>query len=309
MNKRAVCMAFLAIISISIAVAPPATSYGSLSGDQQYGAASCHDVPSSIGASLESSPNYSTSLSPYEIVTIWVNVTGAITGDAVGVLIASNTASQGSLPTENGWTIETDPSGAGTHYNYYKLSNYSGSGSFRWTLEAPTINGTYPIYALALHGGGAQYYKALAPVVFTVGNYTANRPSVAILFPADNSKVSGVMNISAMILPSFGGSISSATLKIDGTPVDTKTAEPFFWNTNTVNYSDGAHEINITAVDSTSKMAWQEITVTFQNGPKSDDLGSLTWTAIAGSSALIAACAALILLALFLRDRKGGGTR
>jgi len=305
-RRYAIQTACLIIILISITIASPAASHGSFSGNQQYGAASCHGENSlTVSITVESSPASSVTLSPSQNLTVWVNVTGTITGDAMGVLIASNTADTGSLPTENGWTILVDPSGGGTQYNYYKMPSYSGSGSFRWILKVPASNGNYPIYALALHSGSTEYHKAATPVTFTVGTQAVpGQPSVAILSPSNGASVSGMLNISAQIQPGTGASITSATLKIDGVTVGTKTSGPFVWNIDTSTYSKGAHAINITAVDSDTHVASQEISVTFVSPPQVVTLDDMAWTAIAGSVAIVAACAVLVLTVLFLSERR-----
>lgn len=302
-----VWLAIIAIGVLSIATASPVSSHGSFSGNQQYGAASCHGTDSTVSVTIESSPANGITLQTNQTISIWVNVTGTIGGDAMGVLIASNTAEQGSLPTENGWSILSDPSGMATTYNYYKMPSYAGSGSFKWTLKAPSSSGTYPIYALALHADSNEYHKAAGPVSFIVTIQSADHPSLSISAPTAGSTLKGIFNVNVEIIPTTGGHIVSATLRLDGATIGTKTSAPFSWSIDTSSYPDGAHKINITALDSGGETTWQEIIVTFNNAGSAAILNNLVWTIIAGSLAIVAICATLITVALMIGRKEKGG--
>lgn len=79
------------IIAMTVVLSPLASSYGSYSGNQEYGATSCHEVESTVTVTMESNPTGGI-ISPNQLVRVWVNVTGEISGDELGALIASNIA-------------------------------------------------------------------------------------------------------------------------------------------------------------------------------------------------------------------------
>jgi hypothetical protein len=81
--------------------------------------------------------------------------------------------SSNSLPSNDGWTIVSDPTGS-TAFNYYEDDQYSGSLTATWTLTAPSINGTYKLYAREVHGNGETYTnRFVSGISFTVGSITA----------------------------------------------------------------------------------------------------------------------------------------
>ncbi len=164
---RTMMLALTSLIILLVAEAAPISSHGYYSGNQQYGAASCHQSSNDLRVTLASSPAAGAVMVPGQNVSIWVNVSGQIPTNVIGALIASTTGASGSLPTENGWTIVADPGGQGTQYNYFKMTNYSGNASFKWRLVAPSVSGQHHIYALVLYALiGNPYDKSAGPLIF-----------------------------------------------------------------------------------------------------------------------------------------------
>ncbi|NYT11920.1 MAG: hypothetical protein GKC03_05120 [Methanomassiliicoccales archaeon] len=299
----------LAILTIALMVAlsPLASSYGSYSGNQEYGATSCHEVESTVTVTMESNPTGGI-ISPNQPVRVWVNVTGEISGDELGALISSNTAEEGSLPTENGWTILTDPSGE-TQYNYYKDPEYDGEASFLWVLEAPMENDTYPIYSKVVHAGDTLYSKAAGPILFQVGEPVSEQVVVQILEPVHGSSVGDSIIITAIVtVPSWSDvTIESVNLIVDWELVTTKYENPYSWILDTKEYANGNHIIEVIAHDSMDAAHSATVNVTVNNLGDDDVLGNLGLNMTAGIMASLALVSLLTLLVLYARDRLRGG--
>lgn len=268
MNRRSILLAILAVITIVTIVASPVFSYGSYSGNQQYGSCTCHGTTSSVTVTMQSSPSTSVALSTGQTVSVWVNVTGSIGGTVpLGALIASNQASSSSLPTENGWTILSDPSGTTTKYNYYKTDSYSGSRSFKWTLGAPTTAGSYPLHARILHAGGNEFTKSAGPLNFNVQVAAISPPTVHISSPTNGATVSGTMTVSVTVTPGSGQTIGYVNLKVDGVQVGNDTSSPYSFGVSTTSYSNGPHTLNVTAADTVGRKGYDQISVSVNNAP------------------------------------------
>jgi hypothetical protein len=295
------------IIAMTVVLSPLASSYGSYSGNQEYGATSCHEVESTVTVTMESNPTGGI-ISPNQLVRVWVNVTGEISGDELGALITSNTAGEGSLPTENGWTILMDPSGE-TQYNYYKDPEYDGEAFFLWVLEAPMENGTYPIYSKAVHAGDTLYSKATEPILLQVGEPVSEQVVVQILEPVDGSSVGDSITITALVtVPSSSGvSIESVDLIVDGEFVSTKYENPYSWILDTKEYANGDHIIEVIAYDSLDAAHSATVNIVVNNLDDDDVLGNLGLNIAAGIMASLALVSLLTILVLYARDRLRGG--
>ena len=294
------------IIALMVALSPLASSYGSYSGNQEYGATSCHEVESTVTVTMESYPTGGI-ISPNQLVRIWVNVSGEISGDELGALIASNTAEEGSLPTENDWTILLDPSGD-AQYNYFKDPEYGVEASFLWVLEAPLENGTYPIYSKVVHAGDTLYSKAAGPILFQVGE-PADQVVVEILEPAEGSTVGDSIIITAAVtVPSSSELIvESVDLIVDGNLVSTIIENPYSWILDTKEYGNGDHIIEVIAHDSLDAAHTATVNVTVNNFGDDDALGNLGLNMAAGIMASLAIVSLLTIIVLYVRDRLRGG--
>jgi len=244
-----------------------------------------------------------TTPAPGETVTVIVNVTGGeASGTPLGVMLLSALTSSGSLPSDAGWTIVSDPTGV-TAYNYHEIAAYTGSVSWTWTLTAPNTAGAYALYAREIHGNGETYsHDYVSGLAFVVG--TAAPPgtiSVIITSPIANAEVSGTITVAATLVPS--SDISYVVLSIDGEQVDNKTSAPFSWTIDTRLYADGTHVFNITASNATGARGYQETTVTVNNAGKEEMLLRWVWTMIAGTVLAIAMIAVLVVAALMFRKR------
>jgi hypothetical protein len=216
-------------------------------------------------------------LSTGQTVSVWVNVTGSIGGTVpLGALIASNQASSGSLPTQNGWTILSDPSGTSSKYNYYKTDSYSGSRSFKWTLSAPITAGSYPLYARILHAGANEFTKSAGPLNFNVQVAAVSPPIVHISSPTNGATVSGTMTVSVTVTPGSGETISYVNLKVDGVQVGNDTSSPYSFAVSTTSYSNGPHTLNVTAADAAGRKGYDQISVSVNNAPAANPIVVIT---------------------------------
>ncbi len=236
-------------------------------------------------------------------MTVTVTVTGGeATGAPLGIMLLSALTSTGGMPSEEGWTITADPSGT-TAYNYYQVNAYAASLAATWTMAAPATPGNYVLYAREVHGNGDTYTNTnVAGVSFVVGTPgVAPGLQVIITSPAAGEEVSGSIIVNANLIPMEN--ISYAILRIDGVVYDNKTSSLFAWTLDTTTFSNQAHTLNVTAVNATGGVGYDELTIVVNNagGPKE----LLTWmlTIGAGSVALVASIGVAIVLALMIRKK------
>ncbi len=300
--RRSHVALFLIAVLIAVAVlSPTMTAFNNGIGDsnEQYGCSTdCHTVQSNSVITMSSS---TTTPTPGGTVTVTVNVTGGeASGAPLGVMIISALGTSGSLPSEAGWTIVSDPTGS-TNYNYHEINAYAGSLSWVWTLTAPTSEGLYTLYAREIHGNGETYsHDYSTGVAFVVGSLGApGKISLVITSPSANSEVSKAITIAASMVPS--SDISYAILSIDGVQVDNKTEAPFSWTIDTNLYADGTHAINITATNSTGAHGYDEISVTINNAGEEEKILDWMWTMAAGTILILSIISMLIVTALLIR--------
>ena len=289
-------------------IAPPLKAYngGVSPGNYQYGAPTCHSKQSSSSITMTAS-NYTPD--PGASVTVTVTVTGGeASGAPLGIMIVSAFTSSNSLPSDDGWTITADPTGS-TQYNYYEVNSYTGSLSATWTLNAPSTDGAYKLYAREVHGNGETYTnRFVSGIEFTVGSVAPPTGfSVVISSPNDGDTVTGNIIIQTDITTT--SSISYAFLTIDGALVENKSAAPYAWSLDTNAYPDGEHLLKVTAVNATGDQAFKEITIDIDNGGESEELLSWMVTMGVGAIVIVTIIAIGIVIVLMLRKRmmeKGG---
>ncbi len=272
---------------------------------------SCHDALSTSVITMSA-----TNVTPAAggAVTVTVDVSGGEASDSpLGVQIISATTYTNSLPSDDGWTIVADPSGS-TTYNYYEVSDYSGSVSLSWDLTAPSTLGVHVLFAREMHGGPGTYANDYsAGLVFTVTDYSAGGdddgggdvtdyiPTVVITSPSNSATVSGNLTINANIVSV--DEIASATLEIDGLAVGELTAAPFTWTVDTTDMTEGGHVIKLTVVDSTGDSVSKEIAVFVDND--SELVSMLEWVVTIGAGAVTIVCVVgiMVVMALYIRKR------
>ena len=196
-------------------------------------------------------------------LTVSVGISGGTSSGLMGVaLLSKTTGSSGTLPTENGWTIVSDP--GGTTYNYDEQS-YTGSKTFTWTLKAPTTAGTYKLYSMIYHGSSLYVKTYTTGLTITVQAAQVSAPTVSITAPASGSTISGTATVNANAVPASGATISNCELRVDGGLVGTDTASPYSWSLNTASYTNGQHTLNVTATDNGGRKGYAQISVTVSN--------------------------------------------
>ena len=302
--RRGQVALFLVAVLIAVAVlSPTMTAFSNGVGDsnKQYGCSTdCHTVQSNSVVTMSPSTITPT---PGSTVTVTVNVSGGEASNTpLGVMILSALTTSGSLPSDAGWTIVSDPTGA-TAYNYHEIQAYTGPVSWTWTLTTPTSEGIYTLYAREIHGNGETYSRDYSTgVAFVVGNpETPGQISLVITSPAANSEVSNAITVAASMIPS--SDILYAILSIDGVQVNNKTDAPFSWTIDTRLYADGTHVVNITATNATSAHGYGEISFTVNNAGDEAKLLDWMWTMAAGSIAIVAWIGVMIVVALMIRRR------
>jgi hypothetical protein len=251
----------VAAAALATTIPAMASSGGVSNGNLQSSACSAHGVTGSNTVTLAASKS---NPAPGEQITITATVSGSQgTQDKMGVMLTTATSgNSGTLPTEKGWTIVSDP--AGTKYNYVEKSGYSGSMTFTWTVKAPASTGSYTLYAKAFYGT-QRYVKVSGALTTTVTAAAVNPPTVSITSPANGATVSGTVSVTVSAAPDTGQTIANVDLKIDGTSLGVKTSSPYTWSLNTASYSNAAHTLTATALDGGGRSASQQISVTISN--------------------------------------------
>lgn len=302
MRRSYVLAALVAVLALIVVASPNLSAFsgGVADSNQQYGCSTgCHTVLSNSVISMTAS---TTSPAPGSNITVTVNVSGGEASNSpLGIMVISALTKSGSLPSDTGWTIVSDPSGT-TMYNYHEIKAYLGSISMSWTLRAPSSPGVYTLYAREIHGNGQTYSRDYsAGIAFVVGGGAPGVLSVFITSPTAGSEVSGTISVAASLLPA--NNITYAILSVDGNVVDNKSSGPFAWALDTRQYADGAHVIQVTAVNDTGGVGTKEIAININNAAAEEELLSWVWTLASGVLLIIAALALMMVAALLVRRR------
>ena len=259
---------------------------------------SCHTQPSTATITMWASAHQ---LAPGADVDVVVNVSGGQAVDIMGVMIVSVTSPvSSSIPTVNGWVIKSDPEG--TTFNYNENTTYSGSVSMRWQLSAPSIPGTYSLFARIMHGGGAAYAEDYSTgLTFLVGSISSAGPTVLVTAPAAGATVKGVVPLDVTVLDDV--SIQYVSVKLDGVEIANKSTGPYTWSLESTIYKDGNHTINVTAVDVNGHTGFHEQFISISNSALNSSLLSWVWSMAAGTVAILAWVGVFMVVALMVRRR------
>ena len=295
MRRLLALFALVALVMGAVVITPTSDAFkgGAGSGTQQYDCgSSCHVT---LGGATVTMSASSLNLTRGESVFVTVTVSGSNSGPILGVMLVSLLDPvPASVPTAAGWTITTDPSGSGTN-NYYEMTNYAGEASLQWTLTAPQTDGTYNLYARVHHGGGAesQYENFDLGLSFVVGADTIpGAPSIVITSPLDGASVQNTMVVDATITGS--SAIAYALLTIDNVLVDNKSASPFRWDIDTLNYTNGVHILNVTAYDVDGRSGYREISFVVNNIAEKREIPAWVWIAVGGAAVAVAGIVAVM---------------
>jgi hypothetical protein len=302
LRRGHVLLAIVSVLAAIVVVAPNMTAYsgGVADSNEQYGCSTnCHTVHSTSVITMSAS---TTTPATGGDVSVTVNVTGGEAANTpLGIMVISALTQTGSLPQDAGWTIVSDPTGS-TAFNYHEDKSYSGSVSMTWSLKAPTTAGVYTLYAREIHGNGNTYSNDYTSgMVFAVGGGTPSVLTVYITSPAAGSEVSGTISVAASLMPS--ANISYATLSVDGRIIDNTSSAPFAWTLDTKQFSDGAHVVQVTAVNDTGAVGTKEIAININNAAAEEALLSWVWTMAAGVLLIVAIVTLAAISALMIRRR------
>jgi hypothetical protein len=233
------------------------------SADQQIGCAgtSKHSA-GSAAITMAGSP---LNPQPGQLVTVWINVTGAVASRFLGVIIASSLTATDTRPSADGWTIISNPSGSTFNYNE-KTSATAGVNTFIWTLNAPA-SGSHTLYSKAFYPGSSSttYTQGLT---FTVSAGTPVPPTVVFNTPVASTNQSGTsMSVTATVTPG-SAALQSVTLTVNGVSVaPSQTVSSPSWTVDTTAFPNGSRTLIVTAT-SAAGTGTATISVNFSNpGP------------------------------------------
>jgi hypothetical protein len=104
--------------------------------------------------------------------------------------------------------------------------------------------------AMALNGSGG-------------GSSDTTPPTVTIGYPGAGATVSGTITVQTSANDASG--IAAVSMMVDGSLIGTDTSSPYVFSLNTSDFSNDAHTITATAVDTAGNSANTTVTVTFNN--------------------------------------------
>jgi hypothetical protein len=300
--KRSILLALVIVMAGAMVLTSPILAFngGVTNSDRQV---SCDNGKHSGGTATMSMGGSPMNPTAGQQVTVWVNVSGANVGGRLGVMIVSSLSGTTSLPSNDGWTIVSDPSGTAFNFNQ-KTSATAGVNSLSWTLTAPA-GGSHTLYSKAFYAGpaGTTYTQGLR---FTVAGGSQSNTSVSITNPIAGISVVGTVNVNTNPVNAAG--ISYAVLRIDGAIISNITAAPYAWTWNTTQYTDGVHTINVTAVGNDGTFGYAQRSVTVANAAAQTlDQNAWQWTVLALLLSSIAVISLVTVLILMVKKRRMRG--
>ena len=266
MKRTRILVALLVVALAAIMVTSPilARSGGVGNGaDQEIGCAGTSKHSAGTAAvTMAGSP---LNPQPGQLVTVWINVTGAVTNRFLGVMIASSLTATDTRPSADGWTIISNPSGLTFNYNE-KTSATAGANAFIWTLNAPA-SGSHVLYSKAFYPGPSSttYTQGLT---FIVSGVAPVPPTVVINTPAALTTQSGTsMSVTATVTPG-SSALQSVSLTVNGVSVaPAQTVANPSWTVDTTAFPNGSRSLIVTAT-SAAGTGTATVSVSFANaGP------------------------------------------
>jgi hypothetical protein len=159
--KRKAAIPLLAVIAViatmmTVTAFPETGVPNSNRGSDCGFAPGCHQPDNSLTMTMQAS---SSSLTPGQTVSVWVNVTRNGAGEEgdeetsplAVILLAASSSGNGTDPTSAGWTIVSDPAGTGFNENQQVVG--TGPTPYHWVLQAPSTPGNYKLVAQGFHDG------------------------------------------------------------------------------------------------------------------------------------------------------------
>ncbi|MFW9994176.1 MAG: Ig-like domain-containing protein [Candidatus Odinarchaeota archaeon] len=143
--------------------------------------------------------------------------------------------------------------------------NSAGSGQYTYTINAAEDH-YYFIRAQTSSGD----YIISSPMWSEADNPPPDTtpPTVAITNPVNAATVSSAVNFAADA--SDDVAVDYVEFLVDGVVMYTDTVAPYSYSWDTTVETDGSHVLRVNAVDTSSNSAFDEITVTVDNGPPPD---------------------------------------
>ena len=223
--------------------------------------ATCHGSPGTGTVGVAASK---TDLKPGEAVDVTVTVTEqSLTGEGIaGVFLLKGPVGTLESVTADGWTIVKDPNGNTANYAERSGLSTGVAAQFKWALAAPTVTGTYSIYADVKHGGDGAVSETSVALSITVSPVVDQGSAAPVIgepaFPV-SVDIGSVQNISARMTDDREGVLSAsvhyktpggadftegAMARLDGTALDGN------WSLGVnVGAAPGQFEFYLTATD------------------------------------------------------------
>ncbi len=133
--------------------------------------------------------------------------------------------------------------------------------TYTWTVDTKLMpNGATTAVVTAVSAAGTGTTTTSGLVVSNIA------PTIVITAPAAGDILGGIAWVNATITPgTVGTSIISATIKVDTTLVLASWSSPYSYQLNTRPFTDGAHDIMVTATDSNGNTVTALQRVNFDN--------------------------------------------
>jgi hypothetical protein len=135
---------------------------------------------------------------------------------------------------------------------------------FSWQVDTTLYpDGLHKIRVEASNSNPTKGVAQVSVVLNNTGQGTVNPNVIVIRAPYNGTLVSGPFEVVAEVVG--GGTISSATLYVDGAPQGTRTSQPYAWIVNSSQFSNGMHTVNVTAIGVTN--GYDQIVIRTDNSP------------------------------------------
>ncbi len=171
---------------VMVSIIGPALADQDGEGDSDQTCYGCHGEGGSGTADLTAIPE------PLEVdqagtITVTVNADN-INDDnyIVGVMLLND---ENDNIKDDGWTIDSDPNGNGSPYNYNEKTGVSGDTEFSWTVAAPATPGDYTVKTRTFYGGDNANYQDSDTKTITVN-------AAPVAPPEDSNETSGSEEVS-----------------------------------------------------------------------------------------------------------------
>jgi hypothetical protein len=160
--------------------------------------------------------------------------------------------------------ISADPTTSAVMYFDDVAMGSRSAPPFTWQVDTTAYgDGLHKIRVEASNSNPSKGMAQVSVVLNNTGHGLDNPNVIVIRAPFNDTTVSGPFDVIAEVVG--GGTISSATLYIDGASQGSQTVQPYTWHVNSSLLDNGVHVLNVTAVGTSN--GYDRIVIRTDNSP------------------------------------------